>query len=153
MPLGIALADMRVTLLEATGKKVRFLDEVVRELGLENVTAVHARAEEYARKERQREQFDYAVARALAPMQTLVEYTLPFVRVGGVALAYKAVEAEEETRRAKNAIQTLGGRVREILPVKLGDLQDVRQLVVIDKVEPTPDIYPRAGGLPKSQPL
>ncbi len=153
MPLALALADLRVTLLEATGKKVRFLDEVTREIGLENVTSVHARAEEYARDTKHRERFDFAVARALAPMRTLVEYTLPFVRVGGICIAYKAVEAEEETRAAKRGIEILGGRVREIVAVKLGDLDDVRRLVVIDKTAPTPDLYPRAGGAPKSKPL
>jgi 16S rRNA (guanine527-N7)-methyltransferase len=153
MPLAIALADLRVTLLESTGKKVRFLDQTMRELDLENVTSVHARAEEYGRDSRHREQFDFCVARALAPMRTLVEYTLPFVRVGGIFIAYKAVEAEEETRGAKRGIETLGGRLREIIPVKLADMDDVRHLVVIDKVAPTPKLYPRAGGLPKNKPL
>lgn len=153
LPLAIALPDLRATLLEATGKKVRFLDQAVRELGLENVTSVHGRAEEYAREPKQREQFDFVVARALAPMPTLVEYTLPFVRVGGIFIAYKAVEAEQETAGAKRGIERLGGRLREIVRVKLADLEDVRHLVVIDKIAPTPDAYPRAGGAPKSKPL
>ncbi|TAH50096.1 MAG: 16S rRNA (guanine(527)-N(7))-methyltransferase RsmG [Chloroflexota bacterium] len=153
MPLAIAFPDLRVTLLEATGKKVRFLDHVTRELALENVTSVHARAEEFARMAQQREHFDFAVARALAPMPTLVEYTLPFVRVGGVLIAYKAVDAQEETAQAKRGIEILGGRLREIVSVKLGDLDDVRRLVVIDKIAPTPERYPRAGGAPKSKPL
>lgn len=153
LPLALAFPDLRVTLLEATGKKVRFLDEVIRELDLQNVMAVPARAEEYARLSPHREEFDFAVARALAPMRTLVEYTLPFVRVGGLAIAYKAVDAEQETGEARHGIRTLGGRVREIVSVKLGDLDDVRRLVVIDKVAPTPDKYPRGGGLPKNKPL
>lgn len=153
MPLAIAFPDLRVTLLEATGKKVRFLDQLARELGLENVTSVHARAEEYAHDPRERAHFDFAVARALAPMRTLVEYTLPFVRVGGVLVAYKAVDAEAEAESAKHALKLLGGRTREIVPVKLADLEDVRHLIVIDKLSPTPKTYPRAGGLPKSNPL
>lgn len=153
LPLAIALPDLCVTLLEATGKKVRFLDQTVRELGLENVTSVHGRAEEYARDLKQREQYDFVVARALAPMPTLVEYTLPFARVGGLVIAYKAVEAESETKAAERGIERLGGRLREILPVKLAEMQDVRRLVVIDKVARTPDTYPRAGGAPKKKPL
>lgn len=153
MPLAIALAELRVTLMDATGKKVRFLEEVTSELGLENVTCVHARAEEYGRDPKQREQFDFAVARALAPMRTLVEYTLPFVRVGGTMIAYKALDADEETRQANRGIEKLGGKLREIVTVKLGDLDAVRHLVVIDKIARTPDAYPRAGGAPKSKPL
>lgn len=153
LPLALALADLNVTLLEGTGKKVRFLDQVIRELDLQNVTAIHVRAEEYAHNPKYRGRFDFAVARALAPMRTLVEYTLPFVRPGGILIAYKAVDAEQETREADEGIETLGGCLREIVPVKLGDLDDVRHLVVIDKVAPTRDIYPRAAGLPKSKPL
>ena len=153
MALAIALPDLRVMLLEATGKKVRFLDEVTRELGLQNVTNVHGRAEEFAHAAKQRERFHFVTARALAPMPTLVEYALPFVRVGGMLVAYKAVDAEQETNAAKRGIEMLGGRVREVVPVKLADLDDVRQLVVIDKLKATPNLYPRAGGLPKRKPL
>lgn len=153
MPLAIAYPDLRVTLLEATGKKVRFLDAVARDLGLENVAAVHGRAEEFAREAKQRAHYDFVVARALAPMRTLLEYTLPFARRGGVLIAYKAVEAERETAEAQRAIKALGGRAREIIPVQLADLDDVRRLVVIDKIAPTPAVYPRAGGLPKNKPL
>jgi 16S rRNA (guanine527-N7)-methyltransferase len=153
VPLAIAFPDLRVTLLEATGKKVRFLDELVRELGLENAIAVHARAEEYAHQPDQRACYDFAVARAVAPLRTLVEYTLPFVRRGGLLIAYKAIDAEAESREAARAIQQLGGRLRELKPVKIGDLADVRHLVVVEKVAATPDLYPRAGGLPKHKPL
>jgi 16S rRNA (guanine527-N7)-methyltransferase len=153
IPLAIAFPDLRVTLLEATGKKVRFLDQVVRELGLDNVTNAHGRAEEFAHDAKQRAQYDFAVARALAPMPTLVEYLVPFVRVGGMCIAYKAVDAQTETEAARRGIERLGGRVREIVPVKLADMQDVRRLVVIDKIAPTPKMYPRAGGLPKQKPL
>ncbi len=153
VPLAIALPNLDVTLLEATLKKVQFLDTLVRELGLTNARALHGRAEEVARQSRAREAYDWSVARALAPMRTLVEYTLPFVRVGGTLIAYKAVAAAEETRAAERGIKTLGGRVREIVPVKLGDLEDVRHLILIDKVAHTPKTYPRAGGLPRSKPL
>ena len=153
MALAIAFPDLRVTLLEATGKKVGFLGQVALELPLDNVTVVHGRAEEFAHNTKQRAHFDFVVARALAPMRTLAEYTLPFARAGGVVIAYKAVDAESETAHAQNAIETLGGRVREIIPVKLADADDVRHLVVIDKIKTTPGIYPRAGGAPKNKPL
>lgn len=153
LPLAIALPDLRVTLLEATGKKVRFLDQTILELGLDDVNALHGRAEEFAHNPKEREQYDFVVARALAPMPTLVEYTLPLTRSGGVFVAYKALEADQETEGAKRAIEQLGGRLRKIVRVKLADLEDVRHLVVIDKIAPTPDVYPRAGGAPKKKPL
>jgi len=153
LALAIALPDLRVTLLEATGKKVRFLDQAILELGLENVSTVQARAEEFGRIPAQRERYDFAVARAVAPLRTLVEYALPFVKVGGVFVAYKAVEAEPETKSAQHAVSVLGGHVREIIPVELGDLEDVRRLVVIDKQAHTPGSYPRGGGRPRSKPL
>jgi len=153
MALAIAFPALRVTLLEATGKKARFLDTVARELPLENVTAAHGRAEEFARLPQERAAYDYVTARAVAEMRTLAEYTFPFARVGGCVIAYKAVDAERETADAQRAIETLGGRVREIVRVKLADLDDVRHLVVIDKIAPTPKVYPRAGGAPKNHPL
>ena len=104
-------------------------------------------------KRKQREHYDFVVARALAPMPTLVEYTLPFVRVGGIFVAYKAVDAEQETAGAKRGIEQLGGRVREVVRVHLAELEDVRHLVIIDKIGSTPETYPRAGGAPKSKPL
>lgn len=152
-PLAIAFPELRVTLLEATAKKVRFLDTLTRELPLENVTAVHARAEEFAHNERERETYDFAVARAVGELRTLVEYSLPFVRVGGAFIAYKALEAQAEAEAAANAIQTLGGRLREIVPIKLPFKDDVRHLVVIDKVAPTPVRYPRRSGMPEKKPL
>lgn len=151
--LAIAFPELRVMLLEGTRKKVRFLDEVARALPLENVETVHGRAEEFGHNPKLRGAYDYVAARALAEMRTLAEYTLPFARVGGCVIAYKAVGAEEETANAKRGIETLGGRVREIVPVKLADLDDVRRLVVIDKVAPTPDVFPRAGGAPRKNPL
>lgn len=152
-PLAIAFPELRVTLLEATGKKVRFLDTLARELPLENVTAVHARAEELAHNAHERETYDFAVARAVAELRTLVEYSLPFVRVGGAFIAYKALEAQAEAEAAAHAIEALGGRVREIILVKLPFKDDVRHLVVIDKVAPTPARYPRRSGMPEKKPL
>lgn len=152
-PLAIVFPYLRVTLLEATGKKVRFLDELVRELPIENATALKGRAEELAHDPTHREQYDFAVARALADMRTLVEYCLPFVKPGGSLIAYKGVEAEAETSAAARAIETLGGRVREVIPVRLPTLAVRRHLVVVDKIAATPARYPRRSGMPEKKPL
>lgn len=153
VPLAIAFPGLKVTLLEATGKKVAFLQELTRVLALGNVTTVQGRAEELARSEEHRERYDVAVARALAAMPTLAEYTLPFVRVNGLLIAMKGVDAAEETEQATGAIELLGGRVRELCPIHLPGLDAPRHLVVVDKVAPTPVRYPRRPGVPAKKPL
>lgn len=153
VPLAITFPYLHFTMLEATGKKVRFLDQLILELGLENAVAVQGRAEELAHAKEHRAMYAAALARALAPMPTLVEYMLPFVRVGGMLVAYKGIEAVEEARAASRAIQTLGGRLREIVPVQLPTLSAARHLVVVDKVKETPPRYPRRSGMPVKKPL
>jgi 16S rRNA (guanine527-N7)-methyltransferase len=152
-PLAIAFPYLRVTLLEATGKKVQFLDTLTRELPLDNATALKGRAEEVAHQPAHRAQYDFATARALAPLRTLVEYALPFVRVGGRLIAPKGIDAQAETDAAAHAIRTLGGRVGDIMPIRLPTLNETRHLVVIDKIASTPAAYPRRAGMPLKQPL
>ncbi len=153
VPLAIAFPELEVTLLEATGKKVAFLDDLTRALALRNVTTVKGRAEELGHREEYRERYDLTVARAVAEMRTLVEYTLPFVRLGGMLVASKGAEAAEETAAAAGAVQVLGGRVSQLVPVVLPTLDAPRHLVVIEKVAPTPARYPRRAGLPSKRPL
>lgn len=153
LPLKIICPEMRLTLLEATGKKVAFLQHMVRVLGLGKVEVIHARAEQLGRDPSHREQYDWALARAVADMPTLAEYLLPLVRVGGAALAQKGEDAAAEVHGAERAIATLGGRVRQLLPVELRGLAETRYLVVVDKVAATPDKYPRRPGIPKKSPL
>jgi 16S rRNA (guanine527-N7)-methyltransferase len=153
VPLAIALPYLHVTLLEATGKKAVFLDFISRELGLENVAVLRGRAEDLSQKPEYRERFHYATARAVAGMRTLVEYTLPFVRVGGLFAASKSADAAEETRAAAHAIDLLGGRLRELVPVTLPTLNELRYIVVVEKVAPTPTRYPRRAGVPERKPL
>ena len=153
VPLAIAFPKLRVTLLEATGKKVAFLENLSRALALENVTTRQGRAEELGQREDHRERYDLAVARAVAEMRTLVEYTLPLVRVKGIFIASKGADAEQETQAAAGAIQRLGGQVRQLVPVVVPELHEPRQLVVIDKVAPTPTRYPRRPGVPSKKPL
>jgi 16S rRNA (guanine527-N7)-methyltransferase len=153
VPLAIAFPHLQVALLEATGKKAVFLDGLARELGLDNVTTIKGRAEEVAHLREQREQYDFAVARAVAELRTLVEFTLPFVRVGGRFIAQKTTAAAEETKAAGHALQLLGGAARELIPIQLPSQRETRHLVVIAKVAHTPDKYPRRAGVPSKKPL
>ena len=152
LPLKIARPALRVTLIDSTGKKVEFLNHVIAEMNLRGAIALHARAEELARDPAHRENYDVAVARAVAELATLLEYALPFVRVGGVFVAQKGVEVAEEVRRAAPALMELGGRLREVTPAQLPGLEP-RHLIVVDKVAPTPGKYPRAAGAPRKKPL
>jgi 16S rRNA (guanine527-N7)-methyltransferase len=152
VPLKIVFPSLRVTLLEATGKKVDFLKHIITQLALSDARAIHGRAEELSRDAAYREQYDAAVARAVAELPTLVEYALPFVRVGCVFIAQKGVEVDEEMQRAERAIKELGGRLREVVPVQLPGMER-RHLIVVEKVAATPDRYPRAAGAPKKKPI
>jgi len=153
LPLKIVCPGMRLTLLEATDKKVTFLEHLVRVLGLKGVEAIHGRAEELGHNPAHRERYDWALARAVAEMPTLTEYLLPLVRVGGAVLAQKGEGAAAEVHGADTAIATLGGQVRQLVPVELRGLAETRYLVVVDKVAATPDKYPRRPGMPEKRPL
>jgi 16S rRNA (guanine527-N7)-methyltransferase len=153
LPLKIVCPGMRLTLLEATGKKVAFLEHLVRVLGLKGVEAIHGRAEELGHNPAHRERYDWALARAVAEMPTLTEYLLPLVRVGGAVLAQKGEGAAAEVHGANAAIATRGGRVRQLVPVELRGLAETRYLVVVDKVAATPEKYPRRPGMPEKRPI
>lgn len=153
LPLKIICPAMRLTLLEATGKKVTYLEHVVDALGLAGVKVIHGRAEELGRDATHRERYDWALARAVADMPALAEYLLPLVRVGGAVLAQKGEGAAAEVHKADAAIVTLGGRVRQLVPVELRGLAETRYLVVMDKVSSTPEKYPRRPGMPQKRPL
>ncbi len=153
IPLKIVFPGMRLTLLEATRKKVSFLEHLIERLGMEGVHAIHARSEQLGQDLAHREQYDWAIARAVAKMPTLVEYLLPLARVGGAVLAQKGEDAAVEVHEADEAISALGGEVRQLVPVELRGLAETRYLVVIDKVAPCPEKYPRRAGMPKKHPL
>jgi len=153
LALRIVCPGMRLTLLEATGKKVTFLEHMVRVLGLNEVEVIHGRAEELGRDPVRRERYDWALARAVAEMPTLAEYLLPLVRVGGGMLAQKGEGAAAEVHEAEAAIVALGGRVRQLVPVELRGLAETRYLVVVDKVAATPEKYPRRPGVPRKSPI
>jgi 16S rRNA (guanine527-N7)-methyltransferase len=154
IPLAIAQPETRVTLLEATGKKTKFLRLAVEGLALENAGVLHGRAEDVGNGGR-RGQYDVATSRAVASLAVLAEYCLPLLRVGGVAVAMKAEPAVEELKAGRAAARELGGVLREVEPVPvLPEVSDRRRsLVVLEKTERTPAKYPRRPGLPRKHPL
>ncbi len=153
LPLKIACPDLQLTLLEATGKKVGFLEHIVGRLGLTEVEVIKGRAEEVGRDAVHRERYDLALARAVAELPVLVEYALPFCRLGGLFVAQKGPEGDAEAEAAEGAIATLGGALRRIVHLELPHLGEARSLVVIEKIAPTPEKYPRRPGIPSKRPL
>mgnify|MGYP002626914964 CR=1 FL=1 len=152
LPLAIVLPGLKVTLLDSLNKRVRFLETVIEELGITNVKTVCGRAEDCAKDPEMREKFDVAVSRAVAELAVLSEYDLPFVKKGGLFLAYKGKDAEEEAVRAERALSILGGKASiESYEIPGTDLEHV--LVVIEKMFETPDKYPRRAGIPSKRPL
>jgi 16S rRNA (guanine527-N7)-methyltransferase len=153
IPLKIVFPAINLTLLEATAKKARFLEHIIGRLGLDKVAIAAGRAEEIAHDARYREKFDLVLSRAVAPLPALVELTLPFCEVGGGCIAQKKGDIEREVERALKAIAVMGGRLREVKPVELAELNDKRCLVIIDKIKITPAEYPRRPGRPAKRPL
>ena len=143
----------RISLIEATGKKVRFLEHMAQKLGFADTQCVQGRAEELALREPYRAGYDLVLARAVASLPTLVEYLLPLAKRGGQVVAYKGSAAHEEALCAEQGIRTLGGRLSKLIPIEIPGLAETRVLVLIDKVAQTPDAYPRGRGLPRKQPL
>jgi 16S rRNA (guanine527-N7)-methyltransferase len=153
IPLKIAFPSIQLTLVEATGKKVKFCELVVTTLGLTDVEVIKARSEELAHLPKYRESYDWALARAVANLPTLVEYILPFVKVGGSVLAQKGVTAHQEAQTAAHAIRVLGGELKNIQKVELPGVAEDHYLVVIKKIHPTPPQYPRAAGQLVKKPI
>jgi 16S rRNA (guanine527-N7)-methyltransferase len=153
LPLAIALPNWQVTLLEATGKKVRFLEAVVAELGLANVESVTGRAEEVAHRPEYRGRFDVVTARALAVLHTLLEYCCPFARTGGYVVAPKKGDLAEEVAVGGRAANLLGAKLLAPEPITLPGLADGRVLVVARQERPCPPQYPRAAGAPVKRPV
>jgi 16S rRNA (guanine527-N7)-methyltransferase len=153
IPLKIAAPRLKLTLMDGTGKKVSFLREVVDRLGLRNVAVVQGRAEELGRNPSYRGQFDLVTARAVAPLNTLAEYLLPLARRGGLAVVYKGAGAAQEFIEARKAIDLLGGETVRLAPVKVPLLGEQRFILLVKKVRPTPERYPRGQGLPRKRPI
>jgi 16S rRNA (guanine527-N7)-methyltransferase len=153
IPLRIALPGLQVALLEATGKKVVFLQHAVEALGLSGVEALQGRAEELAHDAALRESFDAVVARAVAPLAVLCELGLPFVRHDGLFVAMKKGDTAAEVRSASKALAVLGGRLEERIDVRMARLDDARHLIRVRKIAPSPAGYPRRPGMPAKSPL
>lgn len=153
LPLLIAFPSIQVTLMEATGKKLTFLEHIVKTLGLQGAQMLHARAEEAGHLPPHRAAYDVAVARAVARLPSLVEYLLPLVKVGGRCIAMKGDSAQEEANDSKRALSTLGGRVLRIDKVQLPGVAETHYLIVIEKITPTPSMYPRQPGTPTRKPI
>ncbi len=151
IPLKIVCPELKLTLLEATQKKVEFLKHIVSVLNLQDVEIFWGRAEEIAKGKR--ESFDIALSRAVAKLNVLCEYCLPLVKIGGMFIAYKEKEIEKEVEESKNAIHILGGKIKEIKKVKLPNSDIIRSLVIIEKISPTPPRFPRRAGMAKKKPL
>lgn len=148
IPLKIMKPSVEVTMLDSLNKRVIFLNETIKKLGLENIRAIHTRAEDF----KERESFDHAVARAVAPLSTLAEYTLPFIKTGGTLIAYKSENIEDELKSAEKAIETLGGKKAKIVSFML-DEKTARKLIVIEKIKQTPMKYPRSQNKPRTSPI
>ncbi len=153
IPLKIAFPELELVLLDSLNKRIKFLDEVIDELKLEGITTIHGRAEDFAKDQEYREQFDYCVSRAVANLSTLSEYCLPFVRVGGGFISYKAGSVEEELTASKNAVRILGGNIGKVEEFTLPDSKGERTFVEIKKINATHKKYPRKAGLPSKEPI
>lgn len=153
IPLAIFLPDTHFMLADSLKKRVGFLETVIRELSLSNVTAVHARAEDLAREETHREQYDFVLSRAVANLSTLSEYCLPFVKVGGTFVSYKAEDVEEELAAAETAISLLGGEVSVVSRFTIPTTELPRSLILIKKKTASPARFPRKAGTPAKKPL
>ncbi len=153
VPLKILFPELEVVLLDSLNKRVNFLQAVIMELGLENISAFHGRAEEFARKKEYREQFDLCVSRAVAHLSSLSEYCLPFVKPTGIFVAYKSGNIKDEMQEAEHAVKLLGGKYQTVNTFEIPNTDYHRSFVVVQKIKTTSQKYPRKPGIPAKQPL
>ena len=149
VPLKILRPDLNVVLLDSLGKRINFLNELINMLHLKNIIAIHARAEDYAKLNR--EMFDYSVSRAVARMATLNEYLIPFLKVGGTAVLYKSQDIIDEIDESKKGIKAFGGKIENVIDFSI--FNNKRSIILIKKQKNTPKIYPRGKNLPKKEPI
>lgn len=153
IPLKIVFPDLKITLLDSLQKRVHFLQTIVETLSLEKVEVIHGRAEDFAKDQKYREQFDLSVSRAVANLSTLSEYCIPFVKPGGYFISYKSEKFVEEMDRAQKAFSVLGGRLERQVEFTIPDSNLYRNLLVIYKEKETPAAYPRRAGIPSKKPI
>lgn len=153
LPMHIVMPSLHTTLLDSTNKKLKFLDTVIDTLNLHGVKTVHARAEDAAREQTHRENYDIVVARAVARLPVLLEYTLPYVRLGGYFVAMKGTTIYDEINDSNQALKILGGVVENVYEVNLPDVETTHYVTLIKKAQSTPSLYPRKAGIPTKSPL
>ncbi|MFD0716173.1 16S rRNA (guanine(527)-N(7))-methyltransferase RsmG [Paenibacillus sp. GCM10027626] len=153
LPLKICYPDMKIMIVDALNKRIQFLKHVVERLGLDHVQCVHGRAEDIARLPEHRDHYDFATARAVARLNVLAEFCLPFVRQNGLFIAMKGTAPDEELVEATASLQQLKGKLKAVHPMKLPFEQSDRHMIVIDKIAATPKKFPRKAGLPLKQPI
>lgn len=153
IPLKIAFPHLKVTLLDSLNKRIKFLNEVIDLLELDDIKAIHGRAEDYAKQAEYREQYDICVSRAVANLATLSEYCLPYVKVDGLFVPYKSGEIDEELKSSEKAVSILGGKVEEVVKFQLPGTDIGRSFVKIHKIKETKKKYPRKAGMPTKEPL
>ncbi|QQY79755.1 16S rRNA m(7)G-527 methyltransferase [Keratinibaculum paraultunense] len=153
VPMKIVRDDLNMTLLDSLNKRIRFLNEVIDRLKLNNIIAIHGRAEELGRKKEYREKYDIAISRAVASLDTLVEYCLPFVKKGGYFISMKGPDFNEELKESEKGIKILGGKIKDTRVITLPKSDITHSLIIIEKIKETPTKYPRGGGKPKKKPL
>lgn len=153
IPLAIIYDKAEFTLIDSLNKRVNFLNEVITALSLENVNAIAGRAEELGKNSSYREQYDLCVTRAVAEINLLSEYTLPFVKVGGKCIPYKSLQINDEIENGSKAITILGGEIERVVEIEINGTDYYRNLLLINKINSTPSKYPRRPGIPKKKPL
>lgn len=153
IPLKIQNSTLEMCLLDSLNKRINFLNEVIDDNKLEKIICVHGRAEDYARNITYREQFDVAVSRAVAPLNVLLEYMLPYVKPNGLCICMKGNILDEEINESKNALNILGGKIIKIDKFNLSNTDNNRAIIVVEKIKNTPKTYPRNAGTPSKKPL
>lgn len=156
IPIKIVYPDIKITLLDSLNKRINFLNEVIEKLELKDITCIHGRAEDYGCNPEYREKYDICVSRAVANLSTLSEYCVPFIKVGGKFVSYKASDIETEVSQAKNAVKQLGCKVEDIVKMNLSDMKEneyERSFVIINKEKKLSKKYPRKSGIPSRNPL
>ncbi len=153
VPIKIIFPHIKICLLDSLNKRVKFLNEIISKLDLDNISALHGRAEEIAKRGEYREKYDLCVSRAVANLSSLSEYCLPFVKKGGQFISYKSSDIDKELLSSKHAISVLGGKIEDIIKFKLPNTDIDRSLILINKVNETNRKYPRKAGMPTKEPL
>lgn len=153
IPIKIYRKDVKAVLADSLNKRIKFLDEVIDKLKLENVETIHCRAEELGKNKQYREKFDYATSRAVANLSTLSEYLMPFVKLNGKCIFMKTIEVDEELEKAKKAIKTLGGKIEKVDKFEIPESDLGRSIIIAKKEKITPNKFPRKPGTPAKEPL